>query len=203
MRVAPKRRLVATIGLWIAITLVSGAARANADWGQSKDGNNIVELFNQRDYSWVPRAQTAVTEEASSTVDNENFAYARASCHYCRTVAVAVQVLVLETPSSDFQPTNAAIALNESCSYCSTFAYANQVVLSPLKPVWIDGDSRDQADNIREQIARVTRSTKPFDQMSAELDSLTQQLVTVIQNAIERSGSGWAEEHHRDVDEQN
>jgi hypothetical protein len=168
-----------------------------------ESGNNNVTLINTRSYSWMPKASTAVTENPGPTVENQNSALAHASCTYCRTVAVAVQVLVVEGPTNDFRPFNAAVAENENCSFCQTFAYANQIVLSPQRPVYIDRDTRKQANEIRKRIAEVTRSWHDFATMGSELDALTQELAAVIQGAIDRSGTYAGREQHRDVREDN
>ena len=197
-----RRRLVTTFALWATLVLIPGGVSARANWDDPQPTpNNVVDIFNQRDWSWMPESSTAVTESPGGTVDNTNYAHAKATCHYCRTVAVAVQVLVVEGATDDFRPTNAAFAENVSCSYCSTFAYANQVVLSPLHAVTIDKDARKQAEKIRDQIASTARSPISFSEMSAKLDALTQELSQVISDAIARSGAPATSDQHRQVDE--
>src|SRR3954471_5356628 len=71
-----------------------------------------------------------VTVENGDTVDEENSAYALASCKACITVAVSFQIVLVVGPSDVIKPINVAEALNVNCPYCVTTAIAAQIVVT-------------------------------------------------------------------------
>jgi putative peptide zinc metalloprotease protein len=188
--------------VFVVLGLAGGAVPARASDGRNgENGNNIVQVFNVTDGKWLARDGVVVSHNPTATVANQNLAYARARCTNCRTVAVAVQVLLVEGKPTSFQPANAAVAVNENCSFCQTFAYANQVVLTPYRPVHIGKSAQERIEQLQEQIDGVTHSAEAFPQMSTDLDGLTAQLVGVVQAEIQRSGSAAGEQDHRQVDD--
>jgi len=192
-------RRVAVLVSIVATISMAGAPRAFA--GDAGGANNVVSVQNQRTGAVLARSRTAVAHDPGPTVSNDNQAYAHASCTDCRTVAVAVQVVLVEGPTSDFRPTNAAVALNESCLRCATFAFARQEVLSPGRHVEIGDDAKHQIEAIQSRIRSVTASSEAFDQMTVDLDGLTQQLVGVVQAEVQRAGTTAETTDHREVDE--
>src|SRR5260221_44878 len=104
------RRFLIALFTTVALT-VGTSAPAGASGG---DGNNIVTVENRDDQSVKTKARGDVVEEAGTTVDNTNIAYSYASCVDCRTVTTAIQVVVVENPNvNDYQPGNAAVAVND------------------------------------------------------------------------------------------
>jgi hypothetical protein len=85
-----------------------------------------VLVFSQTDGLARSGSGLVVSPAASDAVDNENIAYAKSGCTGCRTVAVAIQAVLITSNASDVQPKNVALAVNESCSSCRTFAAAYQ-----------------------------------------------------------------------------
>jgi putative peptide zinc metalloprotease protein len=63
-------------------------------------------------------------------VDNENSAYALASCNACTTLAVSFQLVLVVGQSDRIMPINVAEALNLKCPSCITTAIAKQIVIS-------------------------------------------------------------------------
>ena len=63
-------------------------------------------------------------------VDNENSAYALASCNACTTLAVSFQLVLVVGQSDRIMPINVAEALNLNCPSCITTAIAKQMVIS-------------------------------------------------------------------------
>ena len=63
-------------------------------------------------------------------VDNENSAYALASCDGCTTLAVSFQLVLVVGQSDRIMPINVAEALNLDCPACITTAIAKQIVVS-------------------------------------------------------------------------
>lgn len=151
-------------------------------------GDNPVLVLNETDSSHQARGGTAVTIAASATVDSENLALAQASCTDCRTVAVAVQAVLITTNASTVTPKNAAVAVNSDCTRCETGAFAYQYVVSPRVPVRLSDAGRAEIERLRREISAVAASGKPFDQIDAELDALVARFKYVIDSEILAAG---------------
>jgi putative peptide zinc metalloprotease protein len=186
----------------LVATLAVGAPLAHADDDDGFGGyNNVVNVVNREDGATRTRSRIAVPRVPGETVDNQNVAFAYASCTDCRTVAVAVQVVVVEGPVSTFAPGNGAAAVNENCLRCATFAYARQEVLTPGTRVRISSIAQNRIQQLQWRIDSVADSDEAFDQMTADLDSLTEELVAVVQGEIDRAGTTAERRGDRRVDE--
>jgi hypothetical protein len=197
-----KRIRVVAVGLIMSAGVLGSAVPVHAD-SPPAGQDNIVMVTNTAGGDLKARSRTTVSHNPGPTVSNQNYAEAYAhDCTGCRTVAAAVQVVVVEGSTTSFTPTNAALAINENCHSCQTFAYANQYVFSPLRPVELSDSAREQLAEVRDQIAEVVRSQKPFPQMSADLDSLSSQLISIVRAEIQRAGTSADEKPFREVQEQ-
>jgi putative peptide zinc metalloprotease protein len=186
----------------LVAALAVGAPIARADDDEGFGGhNNVVKVVNQTDGATRTRSRVGVPEVGGETVDNQNVASAYASCTDCRTVAVAVQVVVVEGDVTTFTPGNAAVAVNESCLRCQTFAYARQEVLTPGTQVSISGIAQNRIQQLQWRIDSVSESDEAFDQMTTDLDNLTEELVGVVQGEIDRAGATAERHGERRVDE--
>ena len=85
----------------------------------TKDGGIVYEV-----------AYSLVTVSGGEPVDNENSAYALASCKACTTLAVSFQLVLVVGQSDRIMPINVAEALNLKCPSCITTAIAKQIVIS-------------------------------------------------------------------------
>jgi putative peptide zinc metalloprotease protein len=74
----------------------------------------------------VAYAVVTVTDGAPVTSTNE--AYALASCSFCKTVAVAMQIVLVVGQADVVVPVNTAVAGNADCFSCVTSALAVQLV---------------------------------------------------------------------------
>jgi putative peptide zinc metalloprotease protein len=75
-------------------------------------------------------AYSLVTVSGGEPADNENSAYALASCNACTTLAVSFQLVLVVGQSDYIAPINVAEALNLRCPSCITTAIAKQIVIS-------------------------------------------------------------------------
>jgi len=75
-------------------------------------------------------AYSLVTVSGGEPVDNENSAYALASCDACTTLAVSFQLVLVVGQTDRIMPINVAEALNLDCPSCITTAIAKQIVVS-------------------------------------------------------------------------
>jgi putative peptide zinc metalloprotease protein len=75
-------------------------------------------------------AYSLVEVKDGAPVDEQNSAYALASCNACTTVAVSFQLVLIVGTSNLIAPINFAGALNYNCPACVTTAIADQIVVT-------------------------------------------------------------------------
>jgi hypothetical protein len=194
------RRSLSVLACFIAVAVL-GAAPASADglrWGHT----NYVAAENSDSTSPVVQAYTAFAlDQAGSSVTDTNVAYAHSfDCTGCHSVAVAIQVVVVEGSPSNYQPQNGAVAINDNCQSCQTFAYAHQYVIqTPVVHVTkVDNGTIEQVLSIQSQISQVAHSSVDFATMSSQLDQLSLNLYNVVYQFLQNhgdSGRGHDSEH--------
>ena len=170
------------------LVLASGFAAAPAGAADEGGAKQVVFAFNEADGTKLARSGTQVTPTGSRTAAPENLAYAKASCTDCRTVAVAVQAVLITRPSNVITPKNAAVAVNSDCQGCQTMAAAYQCVVTTTGPVTIGADGQQKIAELRAKIAAVAGSDVNFAEMDSQLDALVAELWTVIDLALVAAG---------------
>ncbi|MGH9126990.1 MAG: hypothetical protein ACRDZ8_20035 [Acidimicrobiales bacterium] len=176
----------------VMAVLLLAASPAGADGGVSGAHSNIVQVSNSDPGVPVVRTASAVANNEGGNVTDTNLAFARSfSCTGCRTVAVAVQVVVVDGTPSNYQPQNAAIAVNDNCQSCQTLAYAHQYVIQTSDETnfgEIVGSS--QLWNIQSQISQVANSGEDFVTMSSQLDQLSSEFYHAVVQAVQNQSNG-------------
>jgi hypothetical protein len=179
---------------WVAcltIAVLASGGGATGAWSQPSQGaggDNVVLAYNEADHSSLPRSGLAVTTAAADVVETENLASARSSCVNCRTVAVAVQAVLITGSPSIVRPKNAAVAVNADCSGCQTFAAAYQYVVTTGGPAHLSADGHRQVGSIRAEIAALAASALSFEELDAQLDGAVSRLWRVIDDELVAAG---------------
>lgn len=174
---------LAVLGV-VAVMSPSPAAAYN-----QQPGDNVAVVDNSDSASPRVTASTVTSDNYGPRVENGNVAVARShDCTGCRTVAVAVQMLLVEGATTYFAPQNGAGAVNVRCVRCQTFAYAFQYVVDPGHPVQLSDAGQGQVTRIERQIASVARSSASFPEMRAQLDQLTSELAGVVSGDLQSAG---------------
>lgn len=139
----------------------------------------------------MARANVQIAHDPSETVANQNLASAQsANCVGCRTVAVAMQVILIEGDPTDFEPANAAAAVNGNCDTCQTYAYAFQYVVQPGRVVYLSGDAQQQLLALRQQVDAVAGDTSlSYPDMKAQLEPIFAQVVQTVSQDLEAAGA--------------
>jgi putative peptide zinc metalloprotease protein len=94
------------------------------------EGDNRAMAVNTVDDTVITDLAVSWAIVTASRVEQNNEAWALASCQRCGTRAVAFQVLLMLPSSNVVAPVNAAIAYNQDCDACLTEAIAVQLVLT-------------------------------------------------------------------------
>jgi putative peptide zinc metalloprotease protein len=89
-------------------------------------GDNTAVATNTQDGSLVFRLAFDLQLITDGVVDQSNAALASATCDGCRTLAIAIQILIAMGDVDVLAPMNLAVAVNDRCPACETVAYAYQ-----------------------------------------------------------------------------
>ncbi|MDQ1373239.1 MAG: putative peptide zinc metalloprotease protein [Actinomycetota bacterium] len=171
--------------LTTVITFVLGAAHpALAD----SDTNNYVQSDNSSPAQQMAKSRVMVATSGKD-VTAENVAYSRShDCTGCRTLAVAVEAVLVPGTPTTFTPKNVAVALNERCSSCATFAAAHQYVVQTGGPRKLSDSAEAKVERIGAQIRAVTNSGADFPTIDQQIDDLANQLWAVVNQDITAHG---------------
>lgn len=173
-----KRNLAAKVVVALACLagVVGPAAPASAG-----GANNVVIAQNNTDGRAFARSGVMVAHNPSDDVSNANLAIANGNdCTGCRTVSVAMQVVIVESYPSQYEPQNAASAANGSCDSCQTYAFAYQYVIQPGTMVNLSADAQQGIAQIRQEVSDVAQSGLDYWDMKAQLDDLCNDLAGIV-----------------------
>jgi putative peptide zinc metalloprotease protein len=194
-RAGPRHRRpgrLGTIALVLALLVVPiGEADAQEDLPEGgSGGKNVVLVINQTDGRLASRAGLVLGRASGPTAIPENLASATASCTDCRTVAVALQTVVLISDPDIASPRNAAVAVNAGCTRCQTFAYAWQYVVSTGGPVRFTPEGQQAIADLRAEASALAASDLPFPELVDELDEVATEFRAVVDGGVQRVGLG-------------
>ena len=105
---------------------------------------NVVTATNEIDGAAVAEAGVQFRVAPNGVIDEENLAYAVASCIDCQTLAVALQLLLVPRDFHNLTPHNEAVAGNVLCESCLTFAAAKQVFVVTGGPAALTGTGHNR-----------------------------------------------------------
>jgi putative peptide zinc metalloprotease protein len=186
MRIPTHGRAILAVA--VALALGAGAAVAATE---SASGDNHVILINEQDGRTLDRAGFSTQHALGDIVDNQNAAVATsAGCTGCRTVATAVQVVLVESNAHTVVPQNIAIALNDNCTFCESMASAYQDVLSTNGIVHFTAEGEQEMSQIDQRISDLTNSSLSFPELESQLDEQVHELWSVVDTELVHAGIG-------------
>jgi putative peptide zinc metalloprotease protein len=189
--VRPRRTLA------LLLALIAGALAGVAPAPAQALGDTSAVAVNTKDGSTLFRLAFDIREITGDVVDQTNTAIAYSSCTQCRTIAISIQVLLVEGPATQFTPTNTAVAVNDRCTLCDSMALAYQFA--------VGGGNQELSFTRqgRREIAAINRElrTMPVEQLTdaeiaARVDALMDRLDGVLQTQLNTS-PGRARERDR------
>jgi putative peptide zinc metalloprotease protein len=165
------------VALALALVLAGGIPAAAQD--------NTAVAVNTRDGADVFRLAFSIRRVMSDTVDIGNAAVAVSSCTDCRTVAIAMQVVLIFSDPEVVAPENLALAMNIECSLCDTLASAYQLVLTTDGVVRLTGEGHRRIAEIRRKLLQLRHSDLSGAELQAQIDAVYDELAEVIATELE------------------
>jgi putative peptide zinc metalloprotease protein len=188
------RRLTITL-----LTLLLAAGFSAAWPAPARAQDNTAIAINTKDGAAIFKFAFSVKRVAGDVVDNTNAAVAFASCENCRTVAIAIQIVLVTGDPSVVTPTNLAIALNYECTLCETMASAYQFVFGNGENMRFTADGRRALAEIRKEFHDLRKEADGLTlaEIDARVKALVERIRAVLQNELVPAGNS-----KRDDDEE-
>jgi putative peptide zinc metalloprotease protein len=181
----------------ITLVLATGLAAAKPALARADGGGNAAVAINTKDGSTVFKLAFAIRRVAGDVVDQQNAAVAFASCTDCQTVAIAIEIVLVEGTPSTVTPENIAIAFNQECSLCTTFAGAYQFVVGYGYPVRFTPDGLRELARIRNELERLRvafeKGELSLAELKARVDVLIGEIKTILRTELVPVHRGPAE----------
>lgn len=150
--------------------------------------NNEVVVLNITDGRFANRAGFGIARVTGGDVTNTNSAAATSSCSDCRTVAVAVQIVLVMGDSDYIAPRNQAVAINNNCLRCQSFALAYQYVVSTGGIVHFTSEGQQKLAGLEEQVRELTGSDLLFLELEEQVDELVERMWDVVDEEVVKVG---------------
>jgi putative peptide zinc metalloprotease protein len=174
-----KRRLVI-----ILLATLFGLGLSAAKPQNSQAGDNAAIAVNTKDGTTVFKVAFAIRHVMSNVVDQTNAAVAYASCSDCASVAIAFEIVLVESNPDVVTPTNIAIAFNENCSMCVAVAEAYQFVLGTGGIVHFDSEGNQILSEIRRELHHLKKEDLTIEELQARLDRIAARVADVLANHL-------------------
>jgi putative peptide zinc metalloprotease protein len=176
---ATSRRLLI---IALAVLLAGGISAARPALAAA---DNTSIAVNTRDGTTVFKVAFAIRHVMSDVVTETNAAVAYNSCTVCASVAIAFEIVLVESDASVISPTNVAIAFNENCSTCVAVAEAYQFVLGGGGGlVHFDAEGNRILAEIRRRLHSLRKEDLTIDQLQAILDDISARIADVLANHL-------------------
>jgi putative peptide zinc metalloprotease protein len=186
--------------LIVLATLVA-LAFAGARPAPAHAQDNTAVAINLRDGAEIFRLAFKIVRVNQDVVDQTNAAVAFASCTECRTVAVAIQAVLVFSDPSVVTATNLALAYNVDCTGCETFASAYQWVFTTGGPVHFTAEGKRKIAEIRRRLRELLRSDLSIAEIQVQLGALVEEFEAVLATELVPAGkAGKASEGGQPTD---
>ena len=179
-----KKRILVFIA---AASLAAGISTARPAFAHA-EGDNAAVAVNTRDGADVFKIAFAIRHVMGDVVDSTNAAVAYSSCTDCSTVAIAIEIVLIQSDASTITPTNIALAINELCTLCTTVAQAYQFVLTTGGNVHFDAQGNRILAEIKSRLEQLKHKEITVAELQAELDAIKVQILDVLRNHLVRAG---------------
>jgi hypothetical protein len=177
------------VSLLLVAVLTAVSLGAPAALAQTPQGDNVAAEVNTKDNSNVFDLSFNIRRVMAGAVDTDNAAAAVASCESCRTIAVAIQVVLILSDPDVVTTDNLALALNVECTTCETMALAYQYVLTTDGPVHFTADGNKAINDLLKQISDIgSDETLSLDEIAAQIDPLVDELYAVVDTELVAAG---------------
>lgn len=172
--------IAAVATLTVGVPMKSAGAQENdATAINTKDGKSVFKLAFQ------------VKKTMDSDVDATNTAAAFASCNDCRTVAAAIQVVLVAEEPTSVDAENVAVAINYQCTECETMAAAYQFVFGTGEDVKFTPEGKQRLNKLKQEYKALKhRDDLTLQQLSEAIAAIAVEVVEVVDSELVAKDTG-------------
>ena len=171
MRTLSRLLLLALLAHAAAFAVPASAQAQDAIAVNKKDGKSVFKLAFS-------------VKKASGDVDATNTALAYASCTDCKTVAAAIQVvLVSDVDSASAE--NVSLAINYQCTECETLAAAYQFVFADGQEIEFTKEGKQRLHDLKKRFHDLKqRDDLTLEQLAAEIAAIAGEVAEVVDTEV-------------------
>jgi hypothetical protein len=149
--------------------------------------SNVSDVRNGGQGHLKARTRMALVSTKDDVVSATNRAVAQSECSSCRTVSVAVEVVLASERPSSLDFANTAFALNTSCHDCEALAMAYQLaVVTP--GVRLSDRGVAELREINGRLGRVVVAEESLDAVADAVKALVAETVSVLNAELTTTG---------------
>ncbi len=176
----------------VLLSSLVAAAVLLAPTGAGASDQNIAVATNVTDGTGVVDASVDFRVAANGVVDEENVAYAAASCVDCQAVAAAFQIVLVTRDYDTFVPYNEAFGANVACDRCLSWASAKQIIVVSDGAASLTGAGHQRMRALEESIEAIQPDLPGMSltEVQAVLNAAFAELLDIAQTEIRRTDGG-------------
>jgi putative peptide zinc metalloprotease protein len=173
------------LALLLAVAAAALGLLAPAPATAQSPGDTSAVAVNQTDGASIFRLAFDIRRITGEVVDQTNAAIAYSSCTECRTVAISVQILLVQGSPTTVTPQNYAIAVNDQCTLCDSLALAYQFAVGGgPDPVYLTGRGIRELMAIKRELRRIPVDQLSDTEITAQVDALMDRVSTVLDTQL-------------------
>jgi putative peptide zinc metalloprotease protein len=154
--------------LLVAVPLPAQSQDNSAIAVNTKDGKSVFKLAFK-------------VKQVTGDVDATNTAVAYSSCTDCRTVAVAIQIVLVSGETTEATPQNMALAINYQCTECETLAAAYQFVFADGQELEFTNEGKAKLHELKKRFHDLRqRDDLTLEQLAAEIAAIAAEVAVVL-----------------------
>ena len=170
MRRIARLLLLALLAQAVALALPAGA--------QSQD--NRATAVNEKDGKSVFKLAFSV-KKVNGDVDATNTAVAYANCTDCKTVAAAIQVVLVSGDPDSAEAQNVALTINYDCTECETLAAAFQFVYGDGQELEFTKEGKAKLQDLKKRFKDLKhRDDLTLAELSAAITAIANEVAVVV-----------------------
>jgi len=152
---------------------------------------NIVQVQNSTDGQLIVRSRMQLGRVPAPQVGPVNIAEAVNTCSQgCDTLAVALQINMVNSDAAVFTPQNAAVAVNAACTGCHAVALAIQYNIGSEDPIRVQPEVDRFVASMKQELAHIDSSATSLSDAENEVEGvLAQYQDLVVYLSVQRNES--------------
>ncbi|HEX2046788.1 MAG TPA: hypothetical protein VHF27_03430 [Acidimicrobiales bacterium] len=168
-----------TVARLLLVALLAHSVLLAAPASAQTQDNSAVAV-NTKDGKSVFKLAFKV-KKVTGDVDATNTAVAYSSCTDCRTVAAAIQVVLVAGDADSATPENVAVGINYQCTECETLAAAYQFVFGDGQELEFTKEGKEKLHELKKRLQDLKkRDDLTIEELAVEIAAIAAEVAVVV-----------------------